>query len=444
MEGRTNTERLAEGLIVPIYRKGDKKECSNYRGITLLSKAMKMFQQIMKKRIIAIVENGLEGSQSGFRPGRSTQDHIFRIKHITQKSIQQKKKVFLAFVDMEKAFDRVPRNILWEILKERGVRGKTLRIIQNIYKDNVNAIIYDNMISETFSTQEGLRQGGSLSPVLFVIFMDEVIKKCTSRSKKLHVGHKNLQRVEISEGVFADDVVIMAKNEKDLQQNINTWNTVLEEYGMKINKDKTKVMMIGEEQEELNIDIEKTKIEQVKTFQYLGVTIDEKGKQDVEINSRIEKTLKMYYSMNKKFIDKKEISRETKMKVFKTIYRPILTFGYESWILTERQKSQIQAMEMKYLQRVRGVTKIDKKRNIDIREDLKIQSTLEFIEARQISWWGHLQRMEETRPVRRVWEAKTQKNKKRGRPRQTWDKVIAGILERRRRTWTDAKVYSEE
>ena len=130
------------------------------------------------------------------------------------------------------------------------------------------------------------------------------------------------------------------------------------------------------------------------------------------------------------------------MKVFKTIYRPILTFGYESWILTERQKSQIQAMEMKYLQRVRGVTKIDKKRNIDIREDLKIQSTLEFIEARQISWWGHLQRMEETRPVRRVWEAKTQKNKKRGRPRQTWDKVIAGILERRGRTWTDAKLLA--
>lgn len=149
-------------------------------------------------------------------------------------------------------------------------------------------------------------------------------------------------------------------------------------------------MVVGEEREEINIDIENTKIEQVNTFQYLGVEIDGKGTQETEINNRVEKAIKLYYTMSNKFLNTKEISQQTKLRVFKSIYRPILTFGCESWNLTKKQKSQIQAAEMKYLRRVKGITKRDRIRNIEIRNDLEIQPTLEFIEERQLGWWGHL------------------------------------------------------
>ncbi|XP_072395006.1 uncharacterized protein [Diabrotica undecimpunctata] len=109
----------------------------------------------------------------------------------------------------------------------------------------------------------------------------------------------------------------------------------------------------------------------------------------------------------------------------------VLTFENESWVLTKRQTSNTQAIEMKFLRRVKGVTKMDRIRNVDIRNELKMQSTLEFIEQRQLSWWSHLHRMQDIVPVRRVWEVKILKNKKRGRPRQTWDKVIGNMLERR-------------
>ncbi|KAF5275497.1 hypothetical protein FQR65_LT16630 [Abscondita terminalis] len=107
--------------------------------------------------------------------------------------------------------------------------------------------------------------------------------------------------------------------------------------------------------------------------------------------------------------------------------------------MTKRHKSIIQAAEMKFLRRVRGVTKKDKLRNSQIREDLGISSILEHIEEKQLSWWGHLQRMKETRPVRKVWEAKLTNKRKRGRPRKTWEKVIGEILEKRGTTWVEAK-----
>ncbi|KAI4465121.1 geranylgeranyl pyrophosphate synthase [Holotrichia oblita] len=259
--------------------------------------------------------------------------------------------------------------------------------------------------------------------------MDEIIKRCKPLTKKLGIGHLQLQRVQITEGAFADDIVIFAKNERDLQTNLSIWNTAINDNGMRINKSKTKVMMIGENIERMNIEIDKEKIEQVDHFQYLGVIIDETGTNEADINSRIQKTNKLYYAMNTKFINKKEISKQTKLKVFNAIYRLVLTFGCESWTLSERQKCKVQAM--KYLRRVRGVTKRDRMRNTDIRRDLGTKSIFEFIEERQLSWWGHLQRMNMERPVKKVWKAKIQKNRKKGRPRKTWDSVMGEILTNR-------------
>lgn len=161
--------------------------------------------------------------------------------------------------------------------------------------------------------------------------------------------------------------------------------------------------------------------------------------QEVELRERIEKAVKIYKMMYSRFIRKQEISRETKIKVFKSVFRPILTFGSESWVLNEKQKSMIQAVEMKFMRRVLGVTKRDRIKNEDIREQLGVQSILKYIEGRQLSWWGHLQRMEDSRPVKRIWESRIEKNRKRGRPRQTWDQAISKILERKGTTWSEAK-----
>ena len=146
--------------------------------------------------------------------------------------------------------------------------------------------------------------------------------------------------------------------------------------------------------------------------------------------------------MRDKFIKNKNISEYTKLKVFKTVFRPIVTYGCETWVLDARQKSRIQAMEMLYFRAVCGVTRRDRIRNDEIRKRLRIIPTWSFIEQRQLSWWGHLNRMSNKRQTRGIWEARIAGNKKRGRPGLTFNSVIQGILRERGTCWNEARIMA--
>lgn len=247
-------EEWGVALITPIHKKGDQKQCQNHRGITLLNTIIMIFEQLINNRIKRTLENKLSEAQIGFRPGRNTQDHIFTIKQLEEKRHLENKNTYLAFIDLEKAFDTVPREKVWKGLKEKGIHQKTIEIIQDLYETNINFIIKNNMKSVGFRTSIGLRQGGGLSPTLFNIHMDNIIKKSEQRVNKIFIGYKNLERVEIVEGVFADNVVLMSGSENRLQENLNIWKAVMEEEGMKINKNKTKILVIGNQ---INTEIKK-------------------------------------------------------------------------------------------------------------------------------------------------------------------------------------------
>ena len=98
---------------------------------------------------------------------------------------------------------------------------------------------------------------------------------------------------------------------------------------------------------------------------------------------------------------------------------------------------------MKYLRRVQGVIRLNRIGNVKIREELQIESVAQFIERRRLSWWGHINRMKECRQVRQVWEARIQKTRKRGRPRETRNKAIEKILISKEITWNEAKKLTQ-
>ena len=300
-------------------------------------------------------------------------------------------------------------------------------------------MIVGGRVSEAFCTGDGLRQGGGLSPLLFIIYMNDIIEICEKKSKKFHVGYRNLQSIQISSGAFADDLIILAGSKNDLQTNINSWHETMKTYDMIINKKKTKVMIIGDENETLNIHIDNDKIEQVKTYKYLGVEIAHDGKYDTEINSRINSFMKVYNLIKNDFLNNRYISNGTKMRVFQSICRPILTFGCESWVLEPQQKSRIQAAEMTYLRRVKKITRMDRVRNEVVRQELGSQSVLDYIEQRQLAWWGHLQRMSPNRTPKQIWEARISGNRRRGRPRKSWDNIVTDIFKKRKITYKDAR-----
>lgn len=430
------------GQIVPIFKKGDRKTCSNYRGITLLSIPLKLFEQTMEGKLRTVIEPTLTEEQSGFRKGRSVQDHIFTAKQIITKIHQYNEKAAFAFIDLEKAFDRTPRKRVWQNLSNRGVSPKVTRVIQSLYQKTRNYVINNNRTSEEFTTNEGLRQGGVLSPVLFNIFIDEIIRTCHQKIRGLHVGYRKLQPIFIRNCVFADDIIVMAGSEEELQRNLMIWNEELTNNGMKINANKTQVMLIGKDHQKIKIQINEQEIEQTKQFKYLGVTIDNDGRQEIDISERIEKCNKLYYTMNVNFINKREVSQKTKLTVYKTIFRPTMTYGCESWVLTQKMKLRLEATEMKYLRRVKGVSLRDKIRSSQIRAELVINPVTSFIEQKQLTWWGHLLRMDQDRQAKRIWETMKVGKRKRGRPQETWDNTIGKILARKGKTVEEAKTMT--
>ena len=111
------------GVMIPIFKKEDRKQCTNYRGISLLSLPGKVYARCLEKKCREIVESKLEDGQRGFRPGRSTTDQIFILKQIFEKYWKHGKDLFACFVDLEKAYDQVPRDKLWKVLQEYGVNG---------------------------------------------------------------------------------------------------------------------------------------------------------------------------------------------------------------------------------------------------------------------------------------------------------------------------------
>ena len=117
-------------MIILIFKKGDCKHCTNYREISLLSLPGKVYTKCLETKCREIVESKLEDGQCSFRSACSTTDQIFALKQIFEKSWEYGKDLFACFVDLEKAYDRVPRDKFWKVLREYGVDGQLLRAIK--------------------------------------------------------------------------------------------------------------------------------------------------------------------------------------------------------------------------------------------------------------------------------------------------------------------------
>uniref|UniRef100_A0A673BTI1 Reverse transcriptase domain-containing protein n=1 Tax=Sphaeramia orbicularis TaxID=375764 RepID=A0A673BTI1_9TELE len=151
------------GVVVPLFKKGDRRMCSNYGGITLLSLPGKVYSRVLERRIRPIVEPRIQEEQCGFRPGRGTLDQLYTLHRVLEGSWEFAQPVHMCFVDLEKAFDRVPRGILWGVLREYGVRGPLLRAVRSLYDRSRSLVRIAGSKSDLFQVHVGLRQGCPLS-----------------------------------------------------------------------------------------------------------------------------------------------------------------------------------------------------------------------------------------------------------------------------------------
>lgn len=176
-----------KSLIVPLYKRGDTDRVDNYRGISLLCSAYKIYTEIIRNRMDSEVEekNMLPESQAGFRKGRSTLDNIYVLSHVIQREKEKKKErkeVYALFVDLKAAFDNVDRSKLWNLLEIKGMSMNLIWRMKKIYEDTEAAVRTTEGVTKGFNIRKGVRQGCVLSPTLFNLYIADLDYELSKRN----------------------------------------------------------------------------------------------------------------------------------------------------------------------------------------------------------------------------------------------------------------------
>ncbi|KAI3377230.1 hypothetical protein L3Q82_009142 [Scortum barcoo] len=229
------------GVVVPLFKKGDRRVCSNYRGITLLSLPGKVYARVLERRIRPIVDPRIQEEQCGFRPGRGTVDQLYTLHRVLEGLWEFAQPVHMCFVDLEKAFDRVPRGILWGVLREYGVRGPLLRAVRSLY-DRSRSLAWFALPAVSQTCSQYMLDSGRAAlchRVLFIIFMDRISRRSQGPEGVRFGNHR------ISSLLFADDVVLLASSSQDLQHVLERFAAECEAAGMRISTSKSSVQGHG-------------------------------------------------------------------------------------------------------------------------------------------------------------------------------------------------------
>ena len=208
-----------DSFVINIYKgKGDALERGNYK---LLDHVMKGIERLIEKIIRERIS--IDDMQFGFMPGRGTTDAIFTLRQLQEKHLAKNKKLYFAFVDLEKAFNRVPRKVIWWAMQKLGIEECIVRFVQSIYNNTRSGVRVNNNYSDEFGVKVGVHQGSVLSPLLFVIVLEAL--SCEFRTGTPW------------ELLYADDLVISAETE-GLKMKLNKWKTEMEAKGLGVNMGK--------------------------------------------------------------------------------------------------------------------------------------------------------------------------------------------------------------
>ena len=168
---------MEERIDCQTAKKGNLKQCKNWRGITLLSVVSKVMGRIVIDRIRTGVESKLRKEQADFQPGRGTIEQIFILRNIIEKSIEWQSSLYVNFIDFERAFDSVHRDSLWLIMRSYGIPSKIISLVKALYDNFMRSSGWPEYnAAEWFKIKTGVKQDCNMSALLFVLVVDWVMR----------------------------------------------------------------------------------------------------------------------------------------------------------------------------------------------------------------------------------------------------------------------------
>ncbi|KAK3548364.1 hypothetical protein QTP70_011388 [Hemibagrus guttatus] len=254
--------------------------------------------------------------------------------------------------NLEKAYDRVPREELWYCMRKSGVAEKYVRVVQDMYER-------------------------SRTVVRCAVVMDQLSEEVRKESPWTMM--------------FADDIVICSESREQVEENLERWRFALERRGMKVSRSKTEYMCVNEREGSGTVRLQGEEVKKVQEFKYLGSTVQSNGECGKEVKKRVQAGWNGWRKVSGVLCDQK-ISARIKGKVYRTVVRPAMLYGLETVSLRKRQESELEVAELKMLRFSLGVTRLDRIRNEYIRGTAHVGRLGDKVREARLRWFGHVQR----------------------------------------------------
>ncbi|KAH1255661.1 Retrovirus-related Pol polyprotein from type-2 retrotransposable element R2DM [Glycine max] len=352
-------------------------------------------------------------------PGRSTMEAIYLLRRVMEQYRMAQQDLHLIFIDLEKAYDRVPREILWKALEKKGVRVAYIRAIQDMYDRVSTSVRTQGGESDDFPITIGLHQGSTLSPYLFTLILDVLTEQ--------------IQEIAPRCMLFADDIVLLGESREELNERLETWRRALETHGFRLSRSKSEYMecKFNKRRRVSNSEVKIGDhiIPQVTRFKYLGSVIQDDGEIEGDVNHRIQAGWMKWRKASGVLCDAK-VPIKLKGKFYRTAVRPAILYGTECWAVKSQHENKVGVAEMRMLRWMCGKTRQDKIRNEAIRERVGVAPIVEKMVENRLRWFGHVERRPIDSVVRRVDQMERRQTiRGRGRPKKTIREVIKKDLE---------------
>jgi hypothetical protein len=268
-----------QGIINPIPKSStsDNRDPLCYRGITLAVSSYKLFCSILNDRLKIWTEdnNLIADEQNGFRNDRNCVDHLNSLVNIVESRLKINQSTFAAFIDFQKAYDGINRNLMWSKLLHQGIasKSKLMTALQGIYSNVKCTVNVNGCHTDWFDVSVGLRQGCILSPLLFNLFINDLVSAIKENTSGIPVADENICVL-----MYADDLVMLARNERDLQQMLDVLNTWCFQWGMNVNQSKSEIMHFripSKSRTNVKFRIGENVTNIVPHYRYLGLVLNE-------------------------------------------------------------------------------------------------------------------------------------------------------------------------
>ena len=345
-------DQWRESLVVGIFKAGKADDPANYRPISLLITAYKLFGRIIAGRLESGLSDNLRSTQYGFRKGRSTSEPMFILRRL-QDLVHAKKNhaLHLVFLDWSKAFDKVDTRCLPTVLRRFGVDEKMIRVVEALVGDPLFKVSMGGEYSEMGGQGTGIRQGCTLSPFLFTLILSAVMQDAEARVRGEHelLTTPTFSVVDLE---YADDTVLISRTAEIAGKLLQYTEEEAAKYGLLINRKKTLRLAYNSEEPVFYSDGDP--VPRANNVLYLGAILNDWGDPGAEINVRLNKATRLCNALRPIWATK-SLERKVALTVLRSCVFSALLYGLHTLYCPKSLENKLDAFQIKCVRRALGI-----------------------------------------------------------------------------------------